>query len=215
MGLDVTVGVFTLVEAGDTEYEAYLLEQFGAINVTLRECGLPSHAEPEALAPERTFCQRIGTYGTLHVLRRFAVRIAVDGMLPAPAIGTQDDLLKSRCFDEGIGGGRFSHLIDHSDAEGYYLPIRFPEVLHADPALVAGGWIGSSYQLLEECRELAGWLEVPLDLDPDSDELWGAASETDGTDILWRRYAIESGVCVRLFRAAQVSVETGAAIVFS
>ena len=79
---------------------------------------------------------------------------------------------------------------------------------------VPGDMIGSSVRLLNECTRLAEWLELPLDLDPESDELWEAADTPQFNGPKWKQYGIESFSCIRLIRAAQASIESGAAIVF-
>jgi hypothetical protein len=71
-----------------------------------------------------------------------------------------------------------------------------------------------SQRLLDECRRLAVALQLPLDLDPESEEVW-KASETQGRgDVQWQRYGIESLVCLRLYKACEHSLERQAAIVF-
>jgi nucleotide-binding universal stress UspA family protein len=103
----------------------------------------------------------------------------------------------------------FAHLIDHSDADGYYVPVEFP-----DPLVAGDEMVGSSQQLLAECEALAAALGIPDDLDPEAEVLWAASEgQTEGGE-LWQRYGVESFVCVRLRAAARHSVRTGAAIAF-
>ena len=61
---------------------------------------------------------------------------------------------------------RFDHLLFHSDCEGFYVPVKFSEVIFTDQELeIPGEMIGSSYMLLEECKASAQYLELPLDED--------------------------------------------------
>jgi hypothetical protein len=106
----------------------------------------------------------------------------------------------------------------HSDAEGFYLPIQFEGVLFAkSPQTGNPDMIGSSYSLLRETKILASALELPLDLKPESEEVWQAADsamQMENNDVIWKRFGIESFACIRLYHAAKASVENGAAIVF-
>ena len=75
----------------------------------------------------------------------------------------------------------YDHLIFHSDAEGFYAPQDFESVLFPSEHLkIPGGMVGSSQQLLTETVRLAKVLELPLDLEPESEEIWEAA-ESQGT----------------------------------
>ena len=49
---------------------------------------------------------------------------------------------------------------------------------------------------------------------PDSDEAWAAAKEQGNSSVRWRRYGIESRVCLLLHHAASLSVRYGSAISF-
>jgi hypothetical protein len=61
---------------------------------------------------------------------------------------------------------------------------------------------------------LAALLELPLDLDPESDELFQALKSQGQGEELWQRYGIESYICLNLYLACERSLKTGAAIVF-
>jgi hypothetical protein len=95
-------------------------------------------------------------------------------------------------------------VTDHSDAEGFYLPIDFADVIvPPEDAGVAGGYIGSSFALLRECEELARSIGVPLDLDTETDELFKGG---DGSQ-RWHAYHVEARVCLVLHRAAVVTAD--------
>ena len=225
MGLVICVGLPSEVRESDPEYLEYFDGQVEAVNGVLDSFGLPEYQEPFDIEDERTFeCDMYG-YSGLHYLRRLAAHLALKGELPAPGDETaaSDPVLNDyyKIFDASFAQGKaagmpFQHLIVHGDAEGYYLPVEFEEVLIPDASLeIAGGMIGSSHALLKECRELAEALELPGDLSVDDERLWDAADEQGGGETKWERYGVESFTCLRLMRACEVSVETGAAVVFA
>ncbi len=173
-------------------------------------------------------------YSGLHYLRRIAAHLDLSGKLPSPGDkdASNDAFLQkyyqlvegkpSRFFNRlrllqrpSTQKKAFDHLVFHSDAEGYYLPQDFPAVLFPPASIeIPGGMIGSSIQLLDECSRLAKTLELPLDLNPEAEDVWNAC-ESQGTGATqWQRYGIESFTCLRLHAAAQHSMKTGAAIVF-
>jgi hypothetical protein len=103
----------------------------------------------------------------------------------------------------------------HSDAEGYYVPQDFQSVIFPRSELeVPGGMIGSSHRLRAECQQLVDWLEIPESLDFESEELWEAAESPSLDGPKWQEFGMESFGCLRLLRAAEYSVQTGAALVF-
>ena len=225
MGLEICVGIPSELRESDPEYVEYFEQQLAAVNDVLDSFGLPEHTEPFDLEDERTFeCEMYG-YSGLHYLRRLAAHLALKGELPPPGDETSasDTVLGDyyKIFEASFAQGKaagmpFQHLIVHGDAEGYYLPVEFEEVLIPDASLeIAGGMIGSSQMLLKECRELAEALELPADLSLDDERLWEAPETQGEGETKWERYGVESFTCLRLMRACEVSVETGAAVVFA
>ena len=109
-----------------------------------------------------------------------------------------------------------AHLIWHSDAQGYYLPVDFSEVIFpADEFKIPGEMIGSAVALREECARLAKILELPDGLDPEDREVWECASQQGYPSATrWREYGIETFTCLRLLRACEIALDSGCAIVF-
>ena len=225
MGLALCVGVPSEIRDSDPEYIAYFEEQVEAINGVLESFGLPLHHEPFDVEDERTFeCDMIG-YSGLHYLRRLAAHLALGRELPPPGGDDAggDPVLSDyyRIFDASFARGEasgiaFQHLIVHGDAEGYYLPVEFEDVIIPDASLeIAGGMLGSSHALLRECRELAQGLELPEDLSLEDERVWQAVESQGEGEAKWERYGIESYTCLALIRACEASVDTGAAIVFA
>ncbi|MFL6331739.1 MAG: hypothetical protein ACJ754_00180 [Pyrinomonadaceae bacterium] len=225
MGLALCVGVPSEIRESDPEYVAYFEEQVELINGVLEAFGLPPYREPFDVEDERTFeCEMYGSWG-LHYLRRVAAHLALGKELPPPGAedAASDPVLRDyyRIFDASIARGEaagmpYQHLIVHGDAEGYYLPVEFDDVIIPDPSLeIDGGMLGSSHALLRECRELAGVLELPEDFSVEDEAVWQAA-EAQGEGVeKWERYGIESYTCLALLKACEASVETGAAVVFA
>jgi len=223
MGLAVFVGM--LVDAAESDPELFdsMREDLANANAVLAEHGLPTYDEPETAAWEPLSFDMYG-YSGLHYLRRIAAHLAAGRTLPSPGDDdASDDPVQEAYYDAVVGkrrlfrksprfDRRFDHLLVHSDAEGFYVPVEFGEVLFSDD--VPGAMLGSSHALRRECEELAQALGVPADLDPESEELWNA-SEEQGAGDGWRRYGVESFTCVRLLAAARESVQRGAAVVFA
>lgn len=211
MGLDVMVGA--LVGAEDDTAEWFRAE-CAAIGAVLEREGAPGWQEPES-GPR--LGERIWGYSGLHTLRRLAAHLAANGRLPEPlaegARATDDPVLEAAHDDVFRDlDSPYDHLIHHSDCEGYYAPVDFPAVLVDDT--LTGGYLGSSVRLLAELELLAGALGLPDDLDPDSEEVVEASDAPDPAAEGWRRYGVEAFICLQLRRAARLSVETGAVLVF-
>jgi hypothetical protein len=231
MGLTLVVGALAELLEQDAGGAPHLEAQFDAVNQALAAAGLPAHTEPRTLSADRRWSGDMYGYSGVHYLRRIAAHVAAGRSLPRPGDdGASDDpvlgayfaLVDGRApslFGRMLGRPRparaFDHLIVHSDAEGYYLPLEFRDVVIPDQDLeIDGGMIGSSPMLLRECERLATALGIPPDVVPESDELVEAA-ESQGEGEGYLRYGQEVFACVQLREAARRSVETGAAIVFS
>ena len=229
MGLAITVGYLADMLENDEEGAAWFREEMQKVNLLLTKLGLRPHAEPEDCS---VFSVDMFGYSGLHYLRRIAAHLNLRGTLPSPGdvnaakdpiISEYNSLLDARrpSFLGRLFGGRrivgeFDHLLYHSDAEGYYLPQEFKDVIFPPDSLeIPGAMIGSSYRLLDETSRLASVLELPIELDPESQEVWEAAETQGEGTTKWKRYGVESYVCLRLHHAAKHSIQHGAAIVFT
>lgn len=229
MGLSVIVGYLADQIANDEEGAEWFRESLDNLNEFLPTVELKAHQEPE-ICPIY-YCDMYG-YSGLHYLRRVAAHLDLRGKLPEPGSRdvdnqdpAQDEVLaeymerfvadyEKELAVEVARARQFDHLIVHSDAEGYYIPQNIDHVLVAPDELELSGFIGSSNALRDECVKLASALELPLDIDPEAEEVWQAAESQGIGFVKWQRYGIESYCCLRLYRAATHSLETGAAIVF-
>jgi hypothetical protein len=229
MGLALEVGILADLLHNDEEGYDYFKRQFEILNRYLRETNLPEHKEPDDC--EVWDCQMFG-YSGLHYVRRLAAHLDATGELPSPGDDeAANDVSIQRYFEQvaGVKGSfilkifkrerikrTFDHLIVHSDAEGFYLPIEFTSVIVPPEELeIVGGWVGSSYRLLSECQRIAEALQIPPELDETSEELWNAADSQGEGDEIWQRYGVESFSCVALIRGCMKSIETKAALVFA
>jgi hypothetical protein len=229
MGLSVEVGYLADIRANDDEEAAgWFREQMDQLNGYLESVGLQRHDEPEECD---VFSCDLHGYSGVHYLRRIAAHLDLRARLPPPGNkeASKDPVvaeyyrqadepppgLLSRLFRRSTRPRTFDHLMLHSDAEGYYLPQDFPSVLLPPESLeIAGEMVGSSVRLLKECKRLAAALRLPLELDPESDEVFAAMNSQGPGELQWQRYGIESYVCLQLHDACEHSLKNGAAIVF-
>ena len=197
---------------GDAGDPASFRATMARLNRELRAAGLPEHREPEQL--EDGFSSAMWGYSGLHFLRRIAAYDALGHPLPDP--GPNDlppdaivDLYYQRAKNDKTL--HYRHLMLHSDAEGFYLPTDFPDVLPCrDRAL---GEVGSAPRLRAECLQLAALIGAPPDADPWSNKMQEAI-EHQGQGEGWRRYGREAHACLVLLQACDASIRTGAVIVF-
>jgi hypothetical protein len=226
MGLDIVVGMYAnSPEGGDA---LPLGDQFVAINEALRSRNLPEHHEPTYL-PD-IYSERIGSYSTLHTLRRLAahlwagqplpppansdtdaandphVRAVIDSMFPQPKASLLTRIFTKSRPKPSFAGPPFPHLIVHSDCDGMYIPVNFAEVLFVPPNSVP---VGSSHQLLKECLVLS----AALGLDTEADPHVVFGEKLEAVVPTGNCYAVECRVCLQLIQASRASIATGAALV--
>jgi hypothetical protein len=77
--------------------------------------------------------------------------------IPDPALSKKKKIPQE--LNKLICQERRSHLMCHSDAEGYYVPIDFELVIFDKDV---GGWLGSSIWLKQELEELAEKMRFEL-----------------------------------------------------
>ncbi|MDB5706751.1 MAG: hypothetical protein JWN66_3867 [Sphingomonas bacterium] len=241
MGL--TLGVGWLARAAredDLEDFAFFRQPYDALNMILAEAGLPPHDEPLDIPEDHLFEAQMWGYGGLHAIRRLAAYWAIERRLPPPGAryedfskdpmterlnqmllqwddGRQKKGVFSRIFQSRNEKPAFQHLLWHSDAEGFYLPRPFDDVLFDTAAVQrdgVGGMIGSAVKLREECLILAEAIALPLDLDIESDELVEAAENPASSGKPWQIYGIEAFGLARLISATEQALLLNAALIF-
>jgi hypothetical protein len=139
----------------------------------------------------------------MHVARQNPSWIAEP--LPAGAKPADDQIL------QGEYRRQASHLLTHSDAEGFYLPIDFKDVLFDRGEGVPGEMIGSSNRLVEELVFVAPALGIELHGSELSDQ---QAEEINSLLEARTGLFIEKIAWLSLFEAARLSIEHKTAIVF-
>ena len=214
MGLAVGVGVLASLLENDQEGADWLEEGFASANLLLEEEGLPKHAEPRTFkTPALRASIRSFPYSFIHYVRRaYAHRSANPAWMACPLDHDVDPSADPLVEDEL--DMMCSHLICHSDAEGFYLPIDFSDVLFAGPedSSLPGGMVGSSYRLLEELKVVAPALGIRLNDGRLPDNEAARINE-----LVCSGEGIYRELCswLALYEAACLSIELKTAIVFS
>jgi hypothetical protein len=219
MGLAIEVGILSELRDSDSEGFTYFHSCFARLSGWLIKQGLPAHHEPESLELRQQYsCGMVG-YSGLHTLRRVAAYLQMESNLPPSAMvrdAAKDEVAMQFYEHFGSEGSRFDHLMMHSDAEGFYLPQDFKSVqFPPDKLKIPGGMVGSSPRLLAECTEFAAAMDLPLDTDPESDELAEMLEEEAPGKSGWKRFPVEAYTCLHLVGACRASIAAGAAIVFT
>ncbi len=207
MGLDVAVGVL----AGESEFGvAHLRGELDGLSAALAGSGV-QWSEPagppvrSGRAPLRGF-----PYSWLHTLRRVYVLDRQD--LPLTPLGERGMSDKDMAAIDDEASMLDSHLLCHSDSEGYYVPVAFDEpiFLPRDAGVAGGGMVGSSQGLLDELRGCAPALGIALQGGELTDDEARRVAELPDDD----PFAVETAVWLTLHEACRTSIAGGHAIVF-
>jgi len=165
MGLDTHVGP-VITEGPKDEYVTEIEQK----NLQLLQQFCRSHFSTEYSEgrPEKDVSFGFGSYSNLHLLRGFAGRI--EGHKPARLVEIGDGKhelqevkeprVSLKDFANPVYHGavtRFPHIINHSDCEGFYLPVdfEFPVFFESGDELEGLVSVGSSVRLSSELKELA------------------------------------------------------------
>jgi hypothetical protein len=211
MGLSIIVGIMSDVADADPEAVEHFRQEFARINDVLAEQGLPQHTEPEKLpAALENRCALDGfPYSFLHTVRRaYAHRMRDPKWIAKPLA---EDAANDPLVEE-VTREMTSHLLCHSDAEGFYLPLDFTQVVFDEQERITGGMLGSSQRLRDELVEVAPALGINLaagELPDEEAERINTAMERESP--LW----IEQIVWLSLYEAARLSLKHRAAICFA
>lgn len=208
MGLTVTYGYLEMVRE-DPEGIEWFQQDLAAVNDALAAEGLPLHVEPSTLPPHHyRFDLGSISWSWLHCLRRIHAHALQSGQLVAPAPTPFDDL-DDEAVDCELTVYMRSHLICHSDSEGWYVPLDFADVIYDDR--VPGGMLGSAPRLLGELRLDAALLGIALDAS-------GALSDAEAARVNAipedDPYFRETTAWLALFEAARLGCELGTAVLF-
>lgn len=238
MGLTIGVGFLSREARDNVEEVEVFKEVYHSLNEVLAEAGIPPHHEPLDISESASFDAQMLGYTGLHAIRRLAAYYVCEGRLPPPGpfdryaedpvtellyqklqkdlAPKSDNFLPSLLSSEQAAPS-FQHLMLHSDCEGFYLPTDFEHVIfdNAEPQREGiGGMIGSAPRLLKECLVLAQLINLPLDLDIESEEMWEAADDPPSEGELWQIYGIEAFGIARLIRGCEVAIKQKAVLAF-
>ncbi len=210
MGLAIETGVLADLLANDPEGAAWFEEELATVNRVLASERLPTHVEPRTVPPAPRASLGSFPYSTLHHLRRaYAHRVRDPAWIATPFPADADPAEDADV--EALTEQFASHLLCHSDSEGFYFPIDFDDVVFSnEDDDIPGGMLGSSYRLLDELRLVAPALKIALvDGELSDDE----AARIDGLDPSAPMWA-EHAAWLALFEAARISIANRTAIVF-
>ena len=214
MGLCVSTGALAWLNENDAEGAEWTRESLAKVNEVLAEKGLPPHVEPEQLPAMKDRAGVLGyPYSFLHHLRRVYARVLNNPNWTPTPVSEGEDPASDSAVEEKLFE-MSSHLLCHSDAEGFYLPIDFNDIIIDDKnqERIKGGLLGSSHRLMEELIVVAPKLGVKLDgsdlLDAEAERI---KKESESEEGLW----IEKTVWLSLFEAARLSIQHKTAICFS
>jgi hypothetical protein len=227
MGLAVCVGMLAELLEDDPESAKGFEEELAEVNRVLAAAGLPPHTEPRGPLELDSRASIDGfPYSFIHYLRRaYAHRVLSPDWMATPLADDVDPTADPKI--QALLDGCESHLLCHSDAEGFYVPVDFDEVLFdgdggdeeeaegdadiEEPAGLPGGMLGSSQRLLEELVFVAPALGIRLDdgrlSDEEAERIDALIDEDDG---LYREYVS----WLLLYESARLSIEHRTAIVF-
>ena len=227
MGLAVCVGMLAELLEDDPESAEGFEEELAEVNRVLAAAGLPPHTESRGPLELDSRASIDGfPYSFIHYLRRaYAHRVLSPDWMATPLADDVDPTADPKI--QALLDGCESHLLCHSDAEGFYVPVDFDEVLFdgdggdeeeaegdadiEEPAGLPGGMLGSSQRLLEELVFVAPALGIRLDdgrlSDEEAERIDALIDEDDG---LYREYVS----WLLLYESARLSIEHRTAIVF-
>lgn len=209
MGLAIEVGSLAfLIEEEDHESADYLRKQVQYMNAAmdLLEDDITKHQEPESL-PQTELTSRADCmsfpYSFLHYLRRLYILVRTEQPI---TLANDDDIYAG--IDEAMIDelSEESHLLGHSDAEGFYLPsdFDFPFMNFDEPESIAGAIVGSSVGLQQELITMADALDISLeDTKLTDNEVAKLQADIDAENDFY----IEKLVWLALFEATRLSIE--------
>lgn len=219
MGLSVTVGLLAQLKNFDEEGADYLRGTLAVLNKLLVKEKLEPHTEPEMFGtPPRSRNRLIGnSYSWVHYLRRAFAYARQEpeafGPLERPDAYLENPIGDPR-IDRELTMYMDSHLVCHSDSQGYYVPQDFKYPIYdSKDARVPGGIVGSSFMLQRELIRVAPLIGIPLTADGDLADETVEVLNDESIRPETRFYA-ERQSWFTLFEAACLSIRHQSLVVF-
>jgi hypothetical protein len=213
MSLSIVIAPLAeVLQLDDEESIEYQRENLQRINTLLTAQGLPAHDEPEQAPPMLSRCGTDGfPYSWIHHLRRASAYRTLYPTWNATPL-TEDQKPTSDPILTDADPDWLNHLISHSDAEGYYIPVDFKTVIFDDD--LPGKALGSSQRLLHDLILVAPAIGIDLRNGILSDEHAQAIDNDIGSGIDTGLYR-ERGIWLGLYEAARISIAHKCAIAFA
>ena len=195
----------------DAEQVEWLHAEFATINELLADASYDAHVEPHEVP---TLIRRDSLHGMpyswLHFLRRVYAHTLCSDDFRAEPLAEDEDPTDDPVLEEE-GSSFESHLLTHSDAEGYYVPVDFYEVLFDASGKLPGSMLGSSQCLQQELIDMAPALGIQLSAEGELDDAEAARlAAVDDSEGLYRE--LLTWLC--LYEASRESIAHGVAIRF-
>jgi hypothetical protein len=208
MGLALSVGAFAgYLESGENEGAEWFLRHLREINRLLAAEGLPAHVEPHRLPKLRNCCSLAGMpYSWIHYVRRayaYAMHAPAEFAPLAEGADTDDAYLNR---EESL---LRSHLVCHSDCEGFYAPVDFREPLYDEENALTGEILGSSQGAMRELVQTAPLLNIRLRKSELSDTVAREINNEDDGPLY-----IERQVWLQLYEVFRLSIEHNSLVMF-
>ncbi|MEM9538104.1 MAG: hypothetical protein AAGA60_01185 [Cyanobacteria bacterium P01_E01_bin.42] len=192
-------------EESHLEYQQYLEKTLKKISNFLIDLGWKEWEEPKNIKIQRRSVMNSFPYRDwYHLRRRYAYIKDGQGNIKFQEEDEQDiDNVVERWTIPSL------HLMYHSDYNGYYIPIDFPEVLEIPD--IDDSCVGSSIRLLEELKEIAPYLDIQMNGDDISDREFSRVYEESMDE---SPSGIEKMVWLTIHEMAKLSKRYKTAIVF-
>ena len=208
MSLSVKIGVLAR-SLEDPEWEKEVRQTLSTINRFLIEAGLSEHNEPVKRPKIQKKCPiEELDYSSLYNIRKAFAHVVAGVELTPRSLDLADPAEDPVLLQ--VASPRY-HLLWHSDPDGFYVPVDFPEVLESES--LPGGLLGSSHRLLDGLTRLAPALGIKVN------GLAISRSECERLSQICVRepgnpFADEISVWFYLYEKARLSVEHGLFIMF-
>ena len=211
MGLALSTDFLADMLANDPEGAEWFRGQMEIVNELLEANGLPRHVEPETFGAVEARAH-VGSfpYSFLHYLRRAYARTRESPDAPLEPVRQGEDPGADPAVEDA-SSMLDSHLLCHSDCEGFYVPIELDVIFDVDERGLAGGMLGSSVCLLRELVEVAPVIGIELEDGRLTDEAAAALADEDHEAV---PFGVERLVWLALHEKARVSVANRSVLVF-